>query len=275
MVQELDPRIVKLSVEVNGRIKTYQGLAITARGTKYANALQNEAEITISNLDRATQDYILTETSPYNLNKTPKTVVLYAGRESYGTAIIYRGNIVSASPSQPPDIAVRLKCLTGNFLKGSIISRSQPGTVSSDVIYNAVAADLKLTLVNESTNKSVANYTYSGAALKQIEHLNSFGGINAFADDASLIIKNANVPLNNTLTKLDLSSGMIGIPELTELGLKVKMLLDNHVKLGGALEIKSVMYPAANGRYVIYKLSFEIANRDTPFYYVAEAFRVR
>lgn len=275
MAQELDPRIVKLSVEVGGRIKTYEGLAITARGTKYANALQNEAEISIDNLDRATQDYLLTETSPYNLNRTPKTVILSAGRQSYGAAVIYRGNVVTATPSQPPDISIRLKCLTGNFLKGSLISRSQPGSVSADTIYKAVAQDLKLTLINESTNKNIANYSFAGPALNQIAHLNSFGGVEAFADDAALIVKNAGVPLSNASAIVDQSSGMIGIPEINELGLKVKVLLSNNIKLGGQIQIKSSIYPAANGRYMIYKLGFEIANRDTPFYYIVEALRLR
>ncbi len=68
---------------------------------------------------------------------------------------------------------------------------------------------------------------------------------------------------------------MIGIPEFTEQGIKVKMLLDNQTKLGGGLRITSSIYPAVNGDYVIYKLGFDIATRDTPFYYIAEAARRR
>jgi len=274
-VPALDPRIVKVSIEVGGQLKTYEGIAITARGTKYANAIQNEAEITLSNLDRTTQDYILTETSPFNLNRTPKLVILEAGRESYGASKIFSGNIVSAKPSQPPDIAVTLKCLTGNFLKGNIIARNQAGQVSLRELSKQVAQDCNLTLLFQTEDKNIANYTYTGGALKQIEALNNIGGINAFADDASLIIKTANVPLNNTLTILDESTGMIGIPELTEQGVKVTFLLDNKTTLGGGLQIKSKIYPAINGNYVIYKLGFNIANRDTPFYYIAEARRLR
>ena len=103
---ELDPRIVRLSLEVNGKIKVYENLFIAAVGVKYANPLQDEAEITIYNLDKATQDYILTETSPYNANRTPKTVILEAGRQSYGTSVIYIGNIIYSSVTQPPDVGV-------------------------------------------------------------------------------------------------------------------------------------------------------------------------
>jgi len=69
---EIDKRIVRVGIETNGAIKYYEGLNITANGTKYGNANQNECEVKISNLDKATRDFILTETSPFNLNRTPK-----------------------------------------------------------------------------------------------------------------------------------------------------------------------------------------------------------
>lgn len=274
-MQELDPRIVKISIEVNGVFKTYEGLYITATGTKFANSLQNECEVKISNLDRSTQDYLLTETSPYTLNKTPKTLILEAGRKSYGTSKIYQGNIIKASVSQPPDIDITLKCLTGNFLKGNIISRYQPGQATLSQISKQIASDLNMTLNFQATDKNIGNYAYSGAALKQVDLLGTAGGVTAFIDDSALVVKDAYVPLTNTLRVLNVDTGMIGIPELTEQGVKVKFLLDNQTTLGGSLRIQSQRYPAINGDYVIYKLGFEIANRDTPFYWIAEAARRR
>lgn len=277
----LDPRIITVSFEVNGQLKTYTASSfapfdISATGTKYGNSLQNEAEVTISNLDRATQDYILTETSPYNLNKTPKLLTLSAGRDSYGTAVIYRGNIVSSNVSQPPDIGIKLKCLTGNFKKGYILSRSLPGMATLKQVSAAVASDIEMNLNFQATNnKNISNYAFGGGALKQIEVLNSMGGINAFVDDDTLIVKDAFIPLNGTNRILSSETGMIGIPEFTEQGIRVTFLLDNQTTLGSALTIQSVQYPAANGLYVIYKLSFNITSRDIPFYYIAEALRRR
>lgn len=275
-MQELDPRIIKITIQVNGINKTYSSpLALTANGTKYANALQNECEVVIENLDRATQDYILTETSPYNANRTPKTITVEAGRQSYGTAVIYRGNIVSAIVSQPPDIGITLKCLTGNFLKGNILTRNQPGQTTLRQLSTQISQDTNTLLNFQATDKNIANYSYGGAALKQVEVLGAMGGINVFIDDNVLVVKNAFVPLNNTLRILSAETGMIGIPEFTEQGIKVKFLLDNRTTLGGSLRIISKQYPATNGDYVIYKLGFQIASRDTPFYYVAEAARRR
>lgn len=272
-MQELDPRLVKLTVQVNSVLKTYQDLAIVARGMKYANPLQNECEVTIFNLDKETQDYILTETSPYNANRTPKSVTLDAGRLSYGTARVYSGNIVMASPSQPPDIGLTLKCLTGNYSKGNFISRAQPGYATLSQVSKQVAADLGTTLSFQATDKQLSNYSYNGATGKQVDHLQAAGGINVYVDNDTLVVKNANVPLSGLVRILNAESGMIGIPEITERGIKVKFLLDNTTVLGGGLQIQSQQYPSVNGNYIIYKLGFELANRDTPFYWIAEALR--
>ena len=280
MAQVLDPRIVVLNITVNGKTKIYTAsgdspLNITTTGTKYANALQNEAQITISNLDKATQDYILSETTPFNLNTTQKTVTLFAGRDSYGTAQIYSGNIVSSMVTQPPDIGISLKCLTANFLKTKVITNNQPSQATLNQIGKKVSQDLGMALQFEATDKNIGNYNFAGSSLKQVQLLNSLGGINAFVDDNTLIMKNALVPLTGTTRILNADSGLVGIPEFTEQGLKATFLLDNKTRIGGGLQIKSQVYPAINGNYVIYKLGFNITSREVPFYYIAEAARIR
>jgi len=272
MTNQLDPRIVQVSIEVNGETKTYDEILIKATGTKYANALQNEAQITITNLDKVTQDYILTETSPFNQNRTPKVLKLYAGRQSYGTTLIYSGNIVSTLVSQPPDVTVVLKCLTGNYTKGTVLARNKPGIATLQDIARGIAQDTNTILNFQATNKNISNYTFNGSALDQVSLLGSAGSV-AFIDDDILVVKDQAVPIRGATRELSSANGMIGIPEITEQGIRVKYLLDNISRLGGGLDIVSSIYPAINGSYIIYKLGFEISNRETPFYYIAEAAR--
>lgn len=273
-MQELDPRIVTVGIEVNGQLRTYRDLNISAVGTKFGNANQNECEVKISNLDKTTADFILTETSPFNLNKTPKRVIVSAGRVSYGTSQIFIGDIARAAISQPPDVTITLKCLTGNYQKGNTIAVGQPARATLRQVAQQTANSLGLTLNFQAKDKYLANYAYSGAALKQVNRLGQAGLVDAYIDDGQLIVKEMNVPLANSLRVVSMETGMIGIPEMTEEGIKVKFLLDNQTALGGGLRVRSVMYPAANGDYSIYKLGFEITNRDVPFYWVAEGKRL-
>lgn len=273
-MSELDPRLLRIGIEVNGGLKFYdQGFAVRAVGTKFQSSTQNECEAVITNLDKATQDYILTETSPYNFNKTPKKLVVEAGRKSYGTFRVFTGEIISSKPSQPPDIAVMLRALTGAFLNGNVVSRNQPASTPLSKISQQIATDNNLALNFKATDKGIANYSYSGGSLNQIEYLSKMGLVNAYNDDETLVVKDQNVPANGSITIISKETGMIGIPELTELGVKVKFFIDNKTILGSAIQIISSIYPAANGIYYIYKLSFELASRDIPFYYIAEGSR--
>ncbi len=270
----IDPRIVSLSIEINGQVKTYENLFISAVGVKYANPLQNECEITIYNLDPNTQDYILTETTPYNFNKTEKIVTLYAGRQSYGTTVIFVGNIVYASITQPPDLGVTLRCLTSNWLKTSVFAANQPATTTLEQIANAIAKNINVYLQFEATNKTIGNYSFAGSSLQEVEFLAQMGQLDVFIDDDTLVVKDAGSPLRASVRTLSASTGMIGIPEFTERGVRVKFFIDNKTVLGGAINLQSEIYPAVNGVYVIYQLAFIITNRLTPFYYIADCFRI-
>lgn len=270
---ELDPRLLRIGIEISGQLKTYEGQAMTASGTKYANANQNECEVKITNLDQATRDYLLTETSPFNKNKTRKILTVEAGRVSQGYSLVFAGDITSAVGGQPPDITMTLKAATGDFAKGDIIARSQPGVTPLRNIAARVAQDLGLALDFQAKAKQISNYSFTGSAVKQVEQLGALGRVNAYVDDRALIVKDYNATLVRRVRTLNLDTGMIGIPEFTEQGIKVKMLFDNQTVLGGGLDVTSKLNPAANGVYTVYKLGFELASRDTPFYYIAEATR--
>lgn len=273
-MKTVDERILKVSIEIGNELKTYEDLYIHARGTKYANALQNECEITILNLNKQTRDYILTETSPYNLNYVPKALTFYAGRKSTGVSQIYIGDIISADFTQPPDIGVILKCLTGNFLKLSIAQQNQPSQVQLSQISKQIAQNLNMALTFQATDKTIANFSFAGAALKQINHVSEVGGVNVFIDNNTLIVKNKGEPLNDSEVTINENTGMVGIPELTEWGIRVICMADVKPILGGSIAVSSVLNPSIDGRYVVYKILFDMANREQPFYYVIEASRI-
>lgn len=273
MTDRIDPRIVRVSIEVDGEFKVYEGLDIVARGQKTADPLQNTCEVTISNLAKETRNYLLTETSPFNANKTPKRLIVEAGRVSLGVTRLFVGEITSASPSQPPDIGLTIKAQTGSFAKGKVVARSGAAKSSLRTLAQGVAADLGVTLDFQATDKQIANYAFNGAALRQVDALQAAGGVDVFVDDETLVVKDRAQPLQGRVRLLSADSGMIGIPEVTEHGIRVQMLLDTSTVVGGALEVTSALNPAVNGSYTIYGLDFEVASRSTPFYYTANCRR--
>lgn len=273
MSEELDPRIVRISLEIDGRFQVYEGLDVRARGQKTANPLQNTCEVDITNLSAQTRNYLLTETSPFNANRKPKRMIVEAGRKSYGVTRLFYGEITSAEPTQPPDIGLNLKSQTGQHAKTKVLARSGTALQSHKTLAQQVAQDLGVSLDYQAEDKQIANYAFAGSALRQVDALATAGGVDAFVDDETLVIKPRGKPLVGRVRKLSSESGMIGKPEVTEKGIKVRMLLDNTTVVGGALEITSKLNPSLNGQYTIYALDFEIASRDTPFYFIASCER--
>lgn len=270
---QLDPRIIKLQIEIDGRLHEYTDLYISATGSKTANTLQNDCTIKIGNLTKANRDYLIKETSPYNYPRRRKRVILFAGRQSYGTFKLFEGDIIGASPSQPPDIMLTLKARTGAFFMTDMLSSSYASTIPISKIAMDIAAGMNLTLDFQAADKNVSNYAYTGSRLQQVQTLADAGAYSAYIDDDQLIVKSINKPLNNAATTLNKHSGLIGIPEVTEEGIKVKYLLDPSSRPGGQLVIDSELNPAANGSFTIYKLSYDISNRDNRFYHIAECIR--
>lgn len=274
MANVIDQRILRVSIEVSGEMKVYEGLGITVRGEKLASAEQNSCDIEIINLSRDVRNYILTETSPFNKNRTPKRVIVEAGRVSTGTARVFIGEIVSSSPTQPPDIGLNIKAQTGAFKKGDLVARSGKAKDKLSTIAKTVAQDINAKLEFEAEDKFIANYSFSGAALRQIDQLADAGGVDAFHDDETLIVKNRNQPRKDRVKIVDASSGMVGVPEADERGVKVTTLFDLETQLGMRMDLKSELNPALDGSYEIYKLSFDLASRDTAWYYDIEAKRL-
>lgn len=269
-----DPRILRVGIEVNGQANVYDGLFLSASITKTDNPLQNEAQVRIGNLTKETRDYIITETSPFNKSKTPKRLFIEAGRESTGAVRLFIGDITECNPSQPPDIYLSIKAKTAQALKSEIVAVSHGAQEKLSVIARGIASSAKLRLQFEATDKNVSNYSFTGALSKQVEKLAQIGRVNAFIDDDALIVKDNDKAILQTTHVLSKDSGMVGIPELTEKGVKVRYLFDPQSRVGGELEVKSEINPSANGRYAIYTLSYELSNRDAAFYCVAECKRL-
>lgn len=268
----LDPRIIEIGIELNGEINYYSGLAITARGIKYGNENLGECQVRIDNLTRVHRDFILKETSPFNFGpRSPKILIINAGRKSYGTQQIFFGNITTSEITQPPDIGIILNALTYYENSLQTIGVSLPAQTPLSTISKHAASDIGVGLNFQATDKKIGNYSFTGSPLVHVAKIQETGNVNAFIDNNTLIVKDQNVPLPNSVRKLSLTNGLIGIPEITEQGIRVRMLLDNQTLLGGAIDLTSELNPSLNGRYGIYKLSFDIATREPAFYWIAEA----
>lgn len=270
MVSAFDTRIVQVSIQFEDGIQTFQGLSIYATGQKFLAATQNQCEFKIFNLTKEQRNYILTRTSPYQLQRQPIRMFLDVGRESYGTFRLFDGFVWTSNITQPPDIGIILTAITNNFATGVILSNTQSSVTQLRVVAQTIADNNGLKLDFQATDRQIDNYAYNGSAGFQINSLNEIGGIIASVDQGTLTVINAGQPLSGGARVLSAATGMVGIPQITQKGIVVKMMLDNTIQLNKLVSVESEVLPAANGDYIVEKIVFEVASRDQPFFYTLD-----
>lgn len=272
MSEAFDDRLVTLAVNFEGQTVSYdQNFYIYASGTKYTNGNIGEAIIRIDNIAKVTRDLLVTKTSQWVTPRQYVNIILSAGRKSSGTFVLFTGQATACNPSQPPDIGLIFKSLTQAFMLGNIGAFGAPPITDIKTICTQIAKDLNVTLDFQATNnKNIENYSFTGPALKQIIKLNQMGGISAFIDNDTLVVLDSQTPRKSPRVMISTETGMIGVPQITDLGVSVKLLINEEIKVGYPVTVKSDINPAANGDFFIFKLSFEIASRDTSFYWLLD-----
>jgi len=271
----LDPRVVKVGIQIGSELKIYEDLAIYATGSKFTNLNQGQAEVTLINLNRDERERLMTECSPFNSNPDQKSVIIECGNESTGTSVLYQGDIFRVSVTGKPDIGLTLKCLTGNYRKESVVATSFDKSASFIDIAKKAAKDAALNFSFEGVTKNIGNFVFSGSAFDQIKSINDLTDDDVYIDNNELVIKERDKARTGSSVKiLNKTSGMVGIPESTENGVKVTMLYDPQVNVGSRIRLTSEINPVLNGDYLVYKLDFDISSRDTQYYLNAEARRL-
>lgn len=250
-----------------------QDMAITVSGSKYVDPIQNECSITIANLMRTTRDQLATHLTPFDYSQVRKHVRVSAGRVSTGLSVLYVGDIVDCQPSQPPDIILTIKSKTAQFFKNDILAQSYAIVAPLSTITGDIAKSMQLGHQFEATDRNIRNYAYTGSKALQVDNVCRAGSIDAYIDDNKLVVKNKGQSLANMSHVLSAATGMVGIPEMTEYGVRVRCLFTANVQLGGELDLVSESNPSLNGKYTIYRTGFELASRDTAFYTIIEATR--
>lgn len=262
-------RIVRIGLEIDGALRWYEGLRIKATGTKFASEIQAEATVTVSGLSVETRNLLLTETSPFNYYQTPRRLYLDAGRESGAMFRVFEGDIVSSEPGQPPDLDVTLRAKTAHAFAQQVVSKSYGVKAALSVIAADVASSMGLALRFEATDKQISRHAYIGPARDQVRALAQMGGVTAFVDGQTLVVKNDESLRRGNVRILNQNSGMVGLPKPTALGCDATFTIDGEALIGGGLKIESQFYRAANGTYIIEQLKFDIETHGDAFFYTA------
>lgn len=271
--------IVELET-ADGRLARFDGLNVKFNVKKTACAVMNKATIDIANLSMDRIYELTTFLSPYMHIGKRKRIFLYAGyvkNDSDSPPLIYKGEITKAMPSEPPDVWLKCEARTGYFNNQKVVSLGFNGKLSVKELCGKIAESLKVALnFTATSNKSLDGFTHNGGATDAIGKLNDLGGVVAFEDDGELTVMDAVNPGSNAggyMRVINRQSGMIGLPQVDHMGVKVKMLLDPAFKVGSRIRVESDMMRKINGEYWSYAITHSGELRGKEFYTEIEARR--
>ena len=278
-----DNRLMNVQLTIGDQTITYdQEYYMIATGTRYSGSNFGECTIQLDNISKTDRDFIIAKTTLWSLKQTLVEVVVNVGRESYGTFQLFAGTVVSANITQPPDIGLILNCANGaaNLGRAGGFSAAPSSTflaICQQVANHISAANPSApptTLDFQSTqgSKSINNYNFSGPVTNQIEKLSQLANVAVWLDPSSgaLKVRDTGVPDKIAPIPINTQTGMVGVPQITDLGLSVRLLMANDITLYAPVVMTSTVNALANGNFFVNKSQFEVASRDTPFYWILD-----
>lgn len=264
-------RVCFFEIETNERgkreLKRLDGLAFRAKVSRKRGAVLSEANLSIANLTRSDVEYLTTYMSPYINPGIRKKINVYAGYDTTGYGRIFTGDIYKALPSDMPDTWLNIEAKSLFYQNRVPISYSAQN-ISMQEAGKSVANQLGLDFEWQAdTQKTIDVFNFRGSKAQLIEKYNSFGDVVAFEDNGVLKVQNKNAKRGKGQIKLiSKDTGMIGIPEPDQFGVKVKCLLDPSLACGDWIRVQSDRLKSVNGEYQIYTLDFDITSREQAFY---------
>lgn len=273
----MDKRVCYVQIQTPSGDKEIHNISIRGRITRKMSETGSTAKISIANLSREDVEYLTTYTSPYVDQSKKKRINVFAGYESTGVGMIFSGDIYSALPGGLPDTWLNIEAKTEYFNQQNIITLAQ-GRMNTKSLASVAANQLGVNLVWRSkSEKFIDAFNFTGAKAKLLNRINKLDNFHAYIDNNTLYVvdKDEQPPeeSNTSTTKktgyvkvINGDSGLIGLPQPDEYGVKIKVLLDPSVNLADWFKLESKRLPIVNGFYQVYEMTYDFATREPQYY---------
>ena len=250
---------VEIETFDNGKkeLKRLDGLAIKGRVSRQAGSTTATAKISIANLTQSDLTYLTTYTSPYVKPKTKKMINIYAGYENTGWGRIFSGDIITAIPDGKPDTWLNIDAKS-LYYQNRIPLSYGVSNITTKELGQSISETLNLDFEWQATSqKTIDLFNFAGSKAQLIKEFNKLDNIKMFEDNGKLkVVDNIVKRPENTAKIISKDTGMVGIPQPDQFGVKVRTLLYPSLFCGDWFNLQSVILPGLNGFYWIYNLDF-------------------
>lgn len=246
------------------------------------SGVSSQANIEVYNLNRKDLEFL--STTVKTLQQKQNLVQVYAGYED-DVKLLFSGQVFEASPEGYPDVVLKIRGLSDMKFWGVNLELQKSEFKIIDLIDRAgkemgypVNVDSQLRANNPLLNKTVKDWSYTGSPMGLIEKVQEMlGGITADPQTVAVNVVNGQInvwspSVENRERKLVISkeSGMIGMPRPTGTGCNVTILMNNGIKTGDLVTIKSERVPVLNGDYYVMGITHDGELRGKSWYSTLE-----
>lgn len=234
---------------------------VTFNTTESVSGAVSEANITINGLTREKMTFLSTTSMIWAQPRIQNEIIIEAGYVGQ-SGIIFTGNIIQAVPSlDNADYGITVKALSSfNIMLDTVKSYSFKGSVSVSEIAGKFARDTGLILqdgIKDPTLKVTDFFTHNKSVIENIRILARIAGINIWPAKGRLNMARIGESLPNVQPYKVNSENMIGSPQPTDSGCKVKVRLDPSLMTGTAVTLESLKFPELNEEeYVLQTLFY-------------------
>jgi hypothetical protein len=228
-------RVVRLRVGNLDSAIEVEGLRMSFDVTKDDTSEPNEATVSIYNLNRQNR---------YNLLKRGEYMELEAG---YGddTGIIYKGAVRYAiEEKNENDYVTKLYFGTADSACLTIINQCyEAGSSDSQAIKDCAAKmGVMIGHIPTSSTQYKRGRTVTGFAKNIMDNMarNADGKWSVQDDQLQVLASKKTLP--NLAWHISTETGLIGSPEVTSEGMRIKCLLNRHIVVGGVVSVDSQQY---------------------------------
>lgn len=230
-------RVCHLIVGKDGKGLKISNLRMTFDVKKSSGEEPNTAKIEIYNLNPEHQSQIVSEWAE---------IQLFAGYEGH-ERLIYNGQIRTAIPTvNGADRIMTIESGDGDreILRGFINKTLEKGCTADDIVKECQSAMFEVS----AAHKDPLEATYSrgkvlsGRASDVLTEQCNFNDAQWSIQDGQMLILQGNNVRPNAVWLISQKTGMLGSPEPTTVGVKVKTLLNPAYLIGGVAKIESLIF---------------------------------
>lgn len=246
---------------------TYMGVEIHVTIEKPGEPDQNKATVELYNIAMDAMRDITTLAFKPLQNKNNE-IAIFAGDEENGLSQCFAGEIQTAYAdfSSAPTVSMHIEAAAGSY---AALKASPPiavdGSQSAESLIESFAKESGYAFRNNGVSAQVKNCVLNGSPIQKMRAVANMVGCELIIDDKMVTIQPFERGLDEgNAVLMSKDAGMLGYPAFTNDGIHLRCLYNPDLRLGGMVEVQSVV-PGAEGTWKITKLSHSlVANSNAP-----------